>query len=197
MAVCCLFFVPLKASTQSYNGAITYKEEEHKPSVVLRSDGLYNTYDTSLMPCGERIDIHYNIYSPLYILNERNAIYLNKLGDKGTLISSLSYFKNLKYFQDIVGTISMKNTKIEATLPISLHVWGMRLKTFEAHFEGEVKNQDTIINWHMVVPYPKAPKKFNGNFKDLITPKLLYFIESKELSGLDSLYKERSTEQTK
>jgi len=128
----CLFLLPLKACTQSHQGATAYKKVNNKQPAILRSDGLYNTYDASLMPCGERINYHYKIYEPLYILNGENATYLNGGGDRGTSLSSLSYFQNLKSFQNIVGVFSTEGNKIKATLPIELYVWGMRLKTFTA-----------------------------------------------------------------
>lgn len=179
------FFLSLKAYTQHQT---IIHGKKYKYDATLRTDGLYNTWDTSLMPCGDKISHHYRIYSPLYIINEGNAIYMNGGGDRGTLLSSLSYFQNLKSYQNIIGTISIENKQIKATLPIELYVWGMRLKTFTAHFEGEIKNKDTIFNWHIVQPYPDAPKKFNEGFRNLIKPKLLYFIQSEELLGLDSLY---------
>lgn len=154
----------------------------------LRTDGLYSTYDTSRMPCGERRMEHYKIFSPIYILNDSNAVYLSGGGDMGTSLSSITYFQNLKSFQNIVGTFSIQEEKIKASLPVELYVWGMRLKKFIAHFEGTIKSRDTILDWKMVPPYPKAPKKFNNDFKELLKPKLLYFMESKELSGLGSLY---------
>lgn len=191
-----LSLVPIKAYTQP-NHEVKNNKAEYNSLIVLRSYGLYNTYDTSLMPCGERINIHFNTYSPLFILNENKAVYIHKTGDKGTVFTSDKYFQKLQSDQSIQGTYSVENKKIKASLPINLFVWGMRIKTFTTHFEGEVINRDTIINWRMVPPYPKAPKKFNADFEDLLTPKLLYFIESKELSGLDSLYKQELSKGTK
>ena len=163
----------------------------------LRTDGLYSTYDTSSMPCGERRMEHYKIFSPIYVLNSSKAIYLYQLGDRGVELSSLAYFKNFKHIENNVGTLHTYQAVIKASLPIQLYVWGMRLKTFTAHFEGTIKNRDTILDWKMVPPYPKAPGKFNNDFKDLLRPKLLYFIENKELAGLDALYQNSVSDKKK
>lgn len=165
-------------------------------SSVLRKDGFYNTYDISIMPCGEKINQHYTIYAPLIIISNKNAVYQNG-ADKGNTLSTLDFYSNLNDFSEVVGGYSIKNNTITAHLPLVLFVRGMRTKIFQAHFRGTIKNRDTIINWRMIPPYPDAPKKFNNDFKDLTAPKLLYFIESKELSGLDSLYQQRLKEQGK
>lgn len=157
---------------------------------ALRSDGLYNTYDTSLMRCGERHNSHYSLFETLVIINTEKINYNYGEGDLNLAPLKLTHYDN-KFLLESVGSYQIKGSSIVASVPINLFIWGMRLKPFIAHFEGEIINQDTIINWHMVAPYPKAPKKFNNNFKDLIAPKLLYFIESKELLGLDSLFKKK------
>lgn len=108
---------------------------------------------------------------------------------------SIEYYTKFREFPKSVGSYSIIGRTITADVPIGLYVWGMRVKLFEAHFTGTLKNSDTILDWRMVPPYPKAPKKFNGDFKDLIAPKMLYFMESKELLGLDSLYRQRLREE--
>lgn len=185
------FFFSLNVCAQPGNNYLLHNDTPGPQAMKLRTDGLYSTYDTSVMKSGVRKSDHYRIYAPIYILKGGNAIYLNAGGDKGTSLASITYFQNLKSFKNIVGTYTIENIKIKASLPIQLYVWGMRLKTFTAHFEGTIKNRDTILDWKMVPPYPKAPKKFNNDFKELLKPKLLYFIESNELSGLDSLYRQR------
>ncbi len=122
-------------------------------------------------------------------------MYSNYGVDYGMYSGTMNYLKSLKKIQESVGLISIENGIIKAHLPTTFYLRGMRQKTFFAYFEGEIKNRDTIVNWRMVEPYPKAPRKFNDDFKELIEPKLMYFIESKELLALDSLYQSRIKEE--
>lgn len=191
------FFFSLNVCAQPGNNYLLHNDTPGPQAMKLRTDGLYSTSDTSMLQAKTRRCDPYNIYSPIYILNDSNAVYLYGGGDRGTLLSSLSYFQSLKSFKKLAGVIQVNDVKIKARLPIELYVWGMRLKTFTAHFEGTIKNRDTILDWKMVPPYPKAPKKFNNDFKELLKPKLLYFIESKELSGLDSLYQNSVSDKNK
>ncbi|HRP91207.1 MAG TPA: hypothetical protein PKX92_14360 [Edaphocola sp.] len=109
-----------------------------------------------------------------------------------------NHFLKLKSYENrngICGKYTIEGNVIFATdIPITLVAWGGRMKIYYANFEGIIKNSDTILNWHMIPPYPKANKRLNDNFKFEITPKTLYFIESKELLGLDSLYKQKLKE---
>ena len=57
----------------------------------------------------------------------------------------------------------------------------------EAYFKGTMLNNDTIVDWHMVPPYPNEDVKVNNNFEFFTQPKLLYFIENPEMKQLDSL----------
>jgi hypothetical protein len=157
-------------------------------TLTLRCDGLYNTFDTSMMRCGEKTNQHYITYNSLIFVNNNNVIYSYGGGSLDNTQLSINFYSNPKNLLNSIGDYSLKVDTVKATIPIGLFVWGMRVKTFLASFQGIVKNRDTIIDWHMIHPYPTANPKFNNGFIDLTTPKLLYFIESKELLSLDSLY---------
>jgi hypothetical protein len=166
------------------------KSDSANPNGILRRDGIYNTYDTTKAPCGLTNNELYVSYSPLLIVNNNCAMYLFFVGAHDNAQLHLKYYYSNKYpiIKYAVGSINMSDVIITATLPIDLYMADMRLKEFQVHFEGTIKNKDTILNWHMIPPYPRAPRQSNHNFKHLIAPKLMYFIESKELLGLDSLY---------
>lgn len=47
----------------------------------------------------------------------------------------------------------------------------------QTNFSGVIKNRDTILNWHIIEPYPKMPErfKFTEKYAFLRQPKNLYF----------------------
>ncbi len=157
---------------------------------ILRSDGLYTHAHGEFINVGERHKIH----RPLILLNRKKAIKEN--------VGSCTDYRDLQLityfswprFTDGVGDYVVKNDTIWVKTPIELNGAGMTPFLYEAYFQGEIKNRDTIVNWHMIPPYPKADRKLNNYFKDLVKPTELYFIEGKELLGLDSLYQQRLKE---
>ena len=153
----------------------------------LRHDGVYALYDTALSLNSDRkwSEIH-NIYSPLIVVNHQNAIFLNYLNFVDSSVLRIETYKAQgNDFSKYVGTYYVVNDTIFATLPTSLMMVGERRKLILANYRGIIKNRDTIINWQLVPPYPKVNKKHNNDLELLRMPHLLYFVESKELSGLD------------
>ncbi|GEM54931.1 hypothetical protein B0A58_02810 [Flavobacterium branchiophilum NBRC 15030 = ATCC 35035] len=54
------------------------------------------------------------------------------------------------------------------------------------NFEGEIKNKDSIVNWHLVPPFPKFNKKEMELNKDLFEPKTLIFVKSDAVKKLNN-----------
>ena len=156
-------------------------------SFMMRNDGIYN--DTILGGCG-RLAKGYGTYSHIILINSSQLIYLN-----GMRSYDNHYLKMSEYFKGktLLGNYRISNDTIFASnLPISLLARGGRIKSYPANFRGIIKNSDTITDWQMIKPYPKANARLNDYFEFELKPKLLYFIESKELLGLDSLYQHNS-----
>lgn len=45
----------------------------------------------------------------------------------------------------------------------------------QTNFRGNIKNRDTILNWHMIEPYPKMDESFKKQYTFLKLPRNLYF----------------------
>jgi len=164
------------------------------PQFLLREDGYYNMDTQSRIKLG--FDVNDKIVSPINILNSKNILYRGGSDPNGDF-HSIKGFADLKFLHRLVGYYSIQGNKIKAMTPLGLFIWGMRFRAFECHFEGIIKNKDTIENWHLVPPLPKADPRFNDNFRDLFIPISYYFVESKELLGLDSLIEQHRLKETK
>ena len=155
----------------------------------LRSDGLYNTIDVEAEAFKKL-----KPYRPLIVLNTQKSIFMNEINFNDIALRLEFYTKFLRFMDD-VGDYVIRNDTIWAKIPISLNARGMTPEIYETYFQGEIKNQDTIVNWRMIRPFPKANKNWNEeSFEVLTKPHQLHFIESKELLGLDSLYRQRLKE---
>jgi hypothetical protein len=176
------------------NSSIYLKENNftsEDTEMILRCDGLYNTYDTSKLRCSLQINERYVIYKPLIILNSHNLKHSTPGGSLDSNNLTFEFYANLINFTKLVGNYYINNDTLRAKTPVYLYAPGMRLKLYECNYIGIIKNRDTITDWHIVPPYPKANPKFNENFHDLLEPHTLYFIKSTALSKLDSLYQIR------
>jgi hypothetical protein len=157
----------------------------------LRSDGLYNTVALEI----DTFEQKFKTIIPLVILNNQKAT-LTDEANFNDVAFRLEYYVNTRLFTSYVGDYVIRNDTIWAKLPVLFYGTGMIPKIYESYFQGEIKNRDTIANWRMIRPFPKADRKLNDiSFRNLTKPHQLYFIESKELLGLDSLYRQRLKEQ--
>ena len=158
----------------------------------LRSDGLYNCIDTLVYD-----DIpkeKFERSTPLTVLNIQKAI-LGSQRRFNDIHFHLEGYNKFPRFTDYVGDYVIHNDTIWAKLPIVFNGRGGMVILYESYFQGEIKNRDTIVNWRMIRPFPKVNRDWNAEVLDqLQKPHQLYFIESKELEGLDSLYQQRLKE---
>ncbi len=158
---------------------------------ALRSDGLYNTVDVEI----DTFEQKFKTITPLIVLNTQKASFVLECNFNDAALR-LEYYINTRRFTDYVGDYVIHNDTIWAKLPILLKGRGEIPKIYESYFQGEIKNRDTIVNWRMIRPFPKANRNWNKeDFKHLTKPHQLRFLESKELLGLDSLYQQRLKEQ--
>lgn len=170
-------------------GKVAFDSLIRESRVLPRYDGLYNLYDTSKMQCGVSLPEHYLIYYPIVFLNDTLGQWENYLAYVNYDPLTIEYYHQKGwYFESKVGSYIVFDDTISAKLPITLYGGGKRPMTYEAYFQGFLLNRDTITGWKMIPPYPKANKRLNDDFSFLKTPHMLYFIESQELLGLDSLY---------
>jgi hypothetical protein len=158
---------------------------------LIRFDGLYSLYETSAGQKGER----YKTYSPLIFLNSQKVKWGIYGGSYNFDDLKLSTYRKYPFSANDVGDYVVHDDTIWAKIPVDLYGRGGLMTTYEVYFQGGLKNRDTIVNWHMIPPYPKVRKMEKENFKFLLKPNMLYFIEGKELLGLDSLYQQRLKEQ--
>jgi hypothetical protein len=160
-------------------------------SALSRFDGLYSLYDTTLLGgCHQRSYEHYEMYSPLIFLNNRNLLWANGGGSQNEVFLKIDSYKQVR-FPEQEGVYRINKDTIWAKLPVTLVKRGSLMRSYMACFKGNFKNQDTILDWHMIPPYPNANRRLNDDFQFLLSPHLLHFIESKELLGLDSLYQQQ------
>ena len=170
--------------------------------LLLRTDGLYSVYDTTPTVTGAKPMGYLKIINPIQVINQDIMNYASgsyisysplKLTHYTSLFSRASkhkWFHRLKLERNYYIVDSF----LHLCRPYVFTVRGGGQKHYIAHFQGEIKNRDTIINWRMVPPFPtiansKNGQRYNNGFKTELKPKLLYFIQSEELSKLDSLYR--------
>jgi hypothetical protein len=156
----------------------------------FRTEGLYSAIDVEIDTFEER----FKTITPLIILNHQKSILTFELNFNDAAFR-LEYYANTRNFTDYVGDYVIRNDTIWAKLPILFNGRGMIPKIYESYFQGEIKNRDTLVNWRMIRPFPKINRNLNEDFEFLTKPHQLGFIESKELSGLDSLYQQKLKEQ--
>jgi hypothetical protein len=155
----------------------------------FRTEGLYSAIDAEIDTFEEK----FKTIIPLIILNNQKAILINEAYSHNATLHLKHYF--VHNFTDYVGDYVIRNDTIWAKLPILFNGRGMIPKIYESYFQGEIKNRDTLVNWRMIRPFPKINRNLNEDFEFLTKPHQLGFIESKELSGLDSLYQQKLKEQ--
>ncbi len=170
-----------------FNTVFGQIDKKNSAQKKIKHGGIYNTYDTTLLPCGVKRSILYKTDHFIVFL-QKSRIYRN-----GLVSQSNIFFKDDYYKQNVdsnrLGKYKIKDDTIHAIIPTSFALRGMRMKYFDAYFQGYIKNADTILDWKMVPPYPKVNPKFNDYFTYELTPKLLYFIKNNAVIYLDSLTK--------
>jgi len=173
------------------NGVVYSGESENN---VLRQDGLYRAL--TLRPHSNRnVDITVTTDHLVSVINSTSIDYIRYGDNSNGMFLKINKYEGINNLGE-PGNYIVRNDTIYANIPIALdgNNWlGWYIyKPYECSFQGYIKNQDTIVDWHLVKPYPNI--KIKENYMDLVEPRMLYFIESEELLGLDSLYKARAIE---
>ena len=151
---------------------------------LIRYDGLYNAYDTSIFHSGERLnEILVTDGEVIFFKNGKVINFTSGIEDSAAL--DPKFYK--RFSSKKLGKYTTKDDSIFVYAPISLFIWGMRLRLYYAHYSGYIKNRDTILNWKMIPPYPDVNLRLNDYLKEYTTPKMLYFIKTDAIRSLDSI----------
>jgi hypothetical protein len=150
----------------------------------IRFDGIYNPYDTSITPRGDKRNLIYKTDNFIVLFNNGKTYRCSSV----SLDSAVFQEKYYTFLDSAsLGNYKIINDSIFACTPTAFYKWGMRRKFFNAHYSGYIKNKDTIVDWKMVHPYPDVNPKYNFNFIYHTTPRMLYFIKNDAIRCLDSL----------
>ena len=84
------------------------------------------------------------------------------------------------------GKFSIENNLIKVNFCYQFFARGLRMKYFDANFEGVIRDENTITNWRMVAPYPKVNNELNKNFEELKISKTLKFVPEEGITLIHS-----------
>lgn len=154
----------------------------------IRFDGFYNTYDTTMSPnCGKRAYELYASKDIVVFLQQNRVLYNGRMGSY-----SMPDFNDISFKREasqMIGTYHIKGDSIYAIIPTTYLLHAQRYEYFTAYYVGYLKNNDTVIGWKMVPPFPKIKLKHNDFFHYDTTPKMLYFIKYDKVSELQQYVK--------
>lgn len=160
----------------------------------VRFDGYYNKLDTTIITFdSEAKGKKYNeIYSSndLVVFNSKKDVYINGGGTKHNGPLTCEYYNKIvnwhkKQKSEIFGNYTIKNDSIYAYVPVTIKTWGMISRIRKFNYRGYIKNRDTILDWKIILPYPKGTSKFIiENNKDLFNPQTLYFVKTEAVKCL-------------
>jgi hypothetical protein len=127
-----------------------------------------------------------------------NGAYESNINTKNYLENPIYFFKNgLMYFQEgstsdsskneiwlrkylrdekTWGTYEVKSDTINACLYIPYYDNANYIHYLQTNFQGIIKNKETIVQWHIMKPYPKFNKKLSNmyRFPDYESPNLYF-----------------------
>ncbi|MBP6456239.1 MAG: hypothetical protein KA275_05860 [Chitinophagaceae bacterium] len=167
-------------------------EIDSNESDLLRYDGIYNLYhiskeDDSLSILNRS---KYFALSPMvfYKNNKVIKIFFSHYY-KSELETYIPEFIKSGYYN--YGNFKIKGYKLNIEMDYHHSINGMQERLFRTYFEGDIKNNDTIINFRMVPPYPsifykKVGQLCNENFEYELSPKMLVFKKFPAKTLIDS-----------
>lgn len=128
--------------------------------------------------------------SSIHIFFNDNNVMLCNLGISDTDSTNFEYITQrilLKNFYGISwGKFKIENNLIKVHFYYQFFVCGLKMKYFETYFEGIIRDENTIVNWRMVAPYPNVNKRLNENFEYLKMSKILKFVSQKGVKSIHS-----------
>lgn len=172
-------------------GAIL-RDSAKKYNQVIQYDGVYHHIDETDI----HVDKDYENGNPknyadtpfigksIYFL-ESNLIgsQMAACSDSNEFISRLKIYESME--RDVIndwGVYKIEKDTIKAIIYYAYTGGNILGKGYTqrllTHFEGYLKNKDTIIGWHMVQPYPYPKIPFEPNsyeFNTFLKPRDLYF----------------------
>lgn len=165
--------------------AVNIKDNDtnHNDTSGIRFDGLYNTFDTSMLHCGKRAYEQYTTSNSIVFLMNNNMFHNSRL---------VSYGMPSVYNESIerrgsksIGKYKIIGDSIYATIPTQFARANERVIFKDANYSGYIKNKDTILGWRIVPPYPDIKLKYNRNFAYDTMPKMIYFIKYDKVRELE------------
>ena len=128
----------------NFNGAYTFISEERFSIPVTDANGKTNYVDT------------FYLNYPIFFF-ENGMVMNSRVIFVDTTEANLLLPKGSKYkfSYNIWGVYKISNDTITAKLFLLYVGKGLVKYYSETNFRGIIKNKDTIIQWHMVEPYPK------------------------------------------
>jgi hypothetical protein len=126
------------------------------------------------------------------VFNHQAKVNINFFGLQNNEAKNCEFYKNIDKFKTNkllpVGKFTITGDEIYAFAPYTLRIRGSLPRTYMTHFKGNIKNRDTIVNWHVIEPYPhkigKSELENPINIID-ITPKVLVFVQTDAVKCLD------------
>ncbi|MBL7712748.1 MAG: hypothetical protein JNL13_09800 [Chitinophagaceae bacterium] len=146
--------------------------------------------DTFLLKRNSTNDINFLKSSVYIFFTKSSSVMLCNLGISDTDSSNFECLTKRILLKDFYG-VSWGKFNVEKNI-IKVHFCyqffstGLKLKYFDAYFEGIIRDETTIINWRMVAPYPNVNKRLNDNYEDLKIGKTLKFVLQKGINMIHS-----------
>jgi hypothetical protein len=125
------------------------------------------------------IDTPY-LVNPIFFFSDGLVLYSEGTSPDSTSFNSwLSKYGQQKWSANRWGVFEIKHDTINAEIYTEYFDGTIkRLQLKISHFEGTIKNKDTLSQWHMIPPYPKISLADGLNqqiFEYLKSPRDLYF----------------------
>lgn len=159
-----------------------FGQENEEKKQIIRRNGFYNTYDTTMLECGIRSNEHYTTKDIVAFLDDNKIFYNAKIGTHGMPDFNSPFIKF--HASKLVGDYNIIRDSIYAKIPTQFAGNGERVIYRTAYYKGFIKNQDTILGWKMCPPYPKVNMRLNKYLKTDTSSKLLYFIKYEKVVDL-------------
>jgi hypothetical protein len=144
------------------------KNQHQKSGNRMKFDGVYHKVEDP----SSYVDDTHLIGKPILFFENGLMTYdfktnLDSVWYIKFMTSNYSYNANWGVYEILGDTI--RSTIYCTLMGNAFH----RTQLLQCNFEGVIKNQDTILGWRMITPYPK--KLNEHEFRMLTTPRDLYF----------------------
>src|SRR5690606_8146476 len=143
---CLLIFVTTCLVSLS-NASAQSTAQEDNSLLKLRFDGLYSTYDTSTLRCGEKSNERYKTIDEVIFLANQHVFYNSRSVSFDLPVYSGIYIRTNG--SKLVGHYKIVKDSLYVNVRTIFYGRGNRMKFLESHWSGYVKNPDTILAWKL------------------------------------------------